>query len=237
MWIKYWSQITQNVWLAFCKYILINRCDHTERLGSEYGGWSFYPSVIGIDSIVYSIGIGEDITFDLALIDKYKCHVYAFDPTPRSHTWLRKQNLPEQFAWFDYGIADYDGQASFFSPENREFISHTIMHRRSLKTKPSIVEVKKISSVLKILNSTKIDLLKMDIEGAEHDVINNIIKEDIKPRQILVEFHHFLPEISLWKTIRSTILLCMNSYSLFYVSPGGHEYSFLYKGKSTDKNF
>jgi hypothetical protein len=75
----------------------------------------------------------------------------------------------------------------------------------------------------------------MDIEGAEYAVINNLVQEDIRPGQILVEFHHFLQGVSIWKTIRSTILLCLNNYLLFHVSPSGNEYSFLYKGKSNDE--
>jgi len=34
-------------------------------------------------AVVYSLGIGEDISFDLALIEKYGARVHAFDPTPK----------------------------------------------------------------------------------------------------------------------------------------------------------
>ncbi|WMW22216.1 hypothetical protein RE476_12730 [Methanolobus mangrovi] len=42
---------------------------HIERLGSEYGGWAFCPENVGEQSVVYSFGIGEDISWDEALID------------------------------------------------------------------------------------------------------------------------------------------------------------------------
>ena len=53
-------------------------------LGSEYGGYCMCPENIDRDCVVYSFGIGEDISFDLALIQRFGLSVYAFDPTPRS---------------------------------------------------------------------------------------------------------------------------------------------------------
>ena len=39
------------------------------------------------------------------------------------------------------------------------------------------------------LNHNKIDLLKMDIEGAEYEVINDILEKNIDIDIILVELH------------------------------------------------
>ena len=33
--------------------------------------------------MVYSVGLGQDISWDKALIEKYRCEVYGFDPTPK----------------------------------------------------------------------------------------------------------------------------------------------------------
>ena len=42
------------------------------KLGTNYGGWDL-PDDVRLDSqsIVYSGGVGEDISFDLLLQDKY----------------------------------------------------------------------------------------------------------------------------------------------------------------------
>ena len=50
-----------------------------EKLGTEYGGW-YIPvnAVLDENSIVYSGGVGEDMSFDILLQDKYGCHI---DPT------------------------------------------------------------------------------------------------------------------------------------------------------------
>ena len=45
----------------------------------EYGGWLVCNRNISKDSIVYSFGVGEDVSFDLSLIRKYHLQVFAFE--------------------------------------------------------------------------------------------------------------------------------------------------------------
>lgn len=56
-----------------------------EKLGTVYGGW-FIPNHINLNenSIIYSAGVGEDISFDLLLSDKYNCNIYLIDPTQKA---------------------------------------------------------------------------------------------------------------------------------------------------------
>jgi hypothetical protein len=56
----------------------------TKWNGNTYGGFYVHPDALSKNSIVYSFGIGEDISFDKAIIENHKCHVFAFDPTPKS---------------------------------------------------------------------------------------------------------------------------------------------------------
>lgn len=50
-----------------------------EKLGSKYGGWIVPVDILDKNSICYCVGVGEDITFDLELIKRFDCQVYAFD--------------------------------------------------------------------------------------------------------------------------------------------------------------
>ena len=56
-----------------------------ETLGTNYGGWSI-PINCKLDenSIIYSGGVGEDISFDLKINDKYECNIILIDPTNRA---------------------------------------------------------------------------------------------------------------------------------------------------------
>lgn len=235
LWIKYFHRKLKDklktnidsIWLRFLDFSAKRIEIPRKRFGSAYGGWTVCPLNLNKDAIIYSLGIGEDITFDLAIIEKFRCQVFAFDPTPRSIEWLKLQNLPPQFSWHKIGVACYDGKAKFFPPENPAHISHTLLNRPQTTDKAIAVEVNRLPTLLKRFGHTHIDILKMDIEGAEYEVIGDLLSTGIKPTQILVEFHHFFDNISVFKTIHTTLRLYLSGYRIFALSKSGHEYSFI----------
>ena len=53
-------------------------------IGTEYGGWTIPANYLTESSICYLAGAGEDISFDVGIVEKYGCQVLLFDPTPRA---------------------------------------------------------------------------------------------------------------------------------------------------------
>lgn len=196
-------------------------------LGSEYGGWSISPRGLGRDSVVYSAGIGTDISFDLALIEAYGVAVHAFDPTPGSIAWLEAQSLPGCFRWKQVGIAAYDGQATFFPPENPEFISHTMLPRTTAGDPAIQVEVRRVSTLMRELGHERVDVLKMDIEGAEYEVIDDILATGPAVPQLLIEFHHRFSGVGIERTRQAVTALNAAGYRIFFASDTGEEYGFI----------
>jgi len=196
-------------------------------LGSEYGAWSVCPRNLGADAIVYAAGIGTDISFDLALIERYGVTVRAFDPTPASIAWLETQQLPDRFTWRQVGLAAYDGQATFFPPDNPAWVSHSMLQRGSAAAATIDVEVRRVSTLMRELGHGRIDVLKMDIEGAEYDVIDDILASGVNVGQLLVEFHHRFSGVGVERTRRAVARLNQSGYRIFAVSESGEEYSFI----------
>jgi FkbM family methyltransferase len=197
------------------------------HLGSTYGGYKLCLDGVGASSVVYSVGIGEDISFDLALIERAGCVVYGFDPTPRSIAWVAAQRLPTGFVMHPWGLADYDGVASFLPPLNSSHVSHTLLQGAD-DSRPRIeLPVRQLATIMQELGHTRIDVLKMDIEGAEYSVIDALVVSEIRPRQILLEFHHQLPGIELARSERALDQLNGVGYRIFDVQATGRELSLI----------
>jgi hypothetical protein len=75
-----------------------------ERFGTDYGGWDVVVANLNIHSIIYSFGVGEDASFDTAMIEKFDLTIHAFDPTPKSIEWVKRQGFSDRFVMHEYGI-------------------------------------------------------------------------------------------------------------------------------------
>lgn len=208
----------------------------TEHHGTEYGGWTIASEFINPKSIIYSFGIGEDISFDLSVINIYGVNIFAFDPTPKSLNWLKQQNLPHNFRYYDYGLADFDGYVKFYPPENPDHVSHTLLYRSATSGSYIEVPVKSLKTIMAELGHTKIDILKMDIEGAEYAVIDHIIANNIQISQLLVEFHDRFEGVESNKSKLYIKKLHDFGYQTFSISESGFEYSFL-KNEVIDNSY
>ena len=201
----------------------------THRFGSEFGGWNLPVNTPPSDAVIYSAGVGFDLSFDLELIKKRSVQIHTFDPTPKSIEWLKKQPLPKTLQHHAWGIADYNGSAKFHLPKNPDHVSHSMVDSQTTTDESVEVEVKTISSIMKQLKHNRIDLLKMDIEGAEYTVLKELLKSSIRPKLLLVEFHHRFKSIGAKKTRTAVKELRSTGYQLYYVSKTGEELCFIYK--------
>lgn len=206
----------------FCEQIKLSE----KHFGSMNGGWTIALDNINKKSVVYSFGIGTDISFDLDLIKEYSLIVYAFDPTPRSLKWLKEQKTPKNLKIYSWGIADYNGKEEFVLPSQENFVSFR-KSEHDISDNKIKLPVYQLSTIMKKLGHKKIDILKMDIEGFEYEVIEDILKSKLDIKQILVEFHHRFPGFNKKDTENAIEKLDNSGYKIFHISDIGLEYSFI----------
>jgi len=94
-----------------------------KRLGTSYGGWTCNADEIQKSSIVYSFGVGMDISFDLELIALRNCKIHAFDPSADSADWIQTQSVDKRFCFYAYGLGGVDGELAFRKPNIRGYYS------------------------------------------------------------------------------------------------------------------
>ncbi|MFT5112239.1 MAG: FkbM family methyltransferase [Parasphingorhabdus sp.] len=211
----------------------INEARSVEQLtvGSGGGAWVVSPKSLGEDSIVYSFGAGTDISFDLEMQAKFNCHVHIFDPTPRSVQWIGQQSLPERIWFHPCGIGNQDGSIVFFPPKRKTSSHFSPVPRYRNSTDRAGVEapVKRLGSFLTELDHDRIDVLKIDIEGGEYDILEDVLSTNVEIDQLLLEFHHAYSTIPLRRTIEAVKRIQLAGFELFHLSQRTYEMSFIHR--------
>lgn len=196
--------------------------------GGESTGFAVYNQNLK-NPLVYSFGVGKDVSFDVALINNYNAKVYAFDPTPKTIEWIKEQNLGENFIFNPVGLSSQDGIEQFYLPENPENISASVIKQDSLSKNTVDVPMKRLSSLLKENNHELIDLLKIDIEGSEFKVVPDILQSKIPIKQFCLEIHNRFFQDGDQKVKDLLKMLKDNNFVLVYVSDYFQELTFLNK--------
>jgi hypothetical protein len=85
--------------------------------------------------------------------------------------------------------------------------------------------VKRLGTVMKELGHERLDVLKLDIEGAEYAVLDDLLAIGVLPQQLLVEFHHGTGGVALETTEASLDRLLAAGYRVFDARETGREFS------------
>jgi FkbM family methyltransferase len=205
-----WENKMKNIVNDFYNY---NYENYLTKLGTEYGGW-ILPNYLGLDenSIIYSAGVGEDMSFDLLLWNKLKSKIVLIDPTIRAiqyfqeiqhyfndnqnykekfkNTYLNDLNFKpnfEDFCYIDKALWNKNEKLKFFKQSNPLYVSQSLIENMYTNDYYE-VETITLIEIMKKFSHTKIDLLKMDIEGAEINVLENMLNNNIFPKFLLIEF-------------------------------------------------
>lgn len=195
-------------------------------VGSAYGGWTIATDPLHrvTRPIVLSFGLGDDISFDQEMIKSYRARAFGFDPTPASLRWIAQRGTPAGMEVHAIGIAAFDGEQAFSLP------AHETRGNFSSKGNGGttvICQVRRYRTIAEKLELPRVDILKLDVEGSEYDVIPDLLASPLLPLQLLIEFHHRLHNIHVQQTHQSVERIRKAGYSLFAVSPGGQELSFI----------
>jgi len=187
-----------------------------EKLGTNYGGW-YIPLNINLNkhSVVYSGGVGEDMSFDLLLNDRHNCKIILIDPTARAlnhynevkHFYNDKSNFNfegdiqkdyneyikilnpnfDNFKYINEGLWNKKDTLKFYKQSNEKYVSQSLIENMYGENY-DLIQVNSIKNIMEQCNHKQIDLLKLDIEGAEIEVMNQMLDDKIYPKYVLIEF-------------------------------------------------
>ncbi len=206
------------------------KCVH---FGNEYGGFDVCTDILPLPNsekpiIVYSFGIGEDLSFSEDIMKKYNAEIWAYDPTPKSieyvsHHFLSKNH---QFHFDNVGLSYKCSTEKFHLPVNEKYVSGLIINHTGVKENGINVNMRSLDFLINTNNHDHIDILKLDIEGSEFSVIENF-PVNLKINQICVEIHDRFFENSD-RTLKEFLNNMKKlGYILISVSKSGEELTFI----------
>lgn len=181
------------------------------KIGTRYGGWFIPSGLLSPGSLCYGVGAGEDISFEIELIKQYGCEVHCFDPTPRAqrhveqlcrntgngrltsvndavdtHYNIDPKHL-DRFYFHVLGLWSEDRTMRFYAPENPAHVSHSIVNLQGTNNYFE-ADCRTLRTVMQTLGHTDLSLLKLDVEGAEYEILTSVLDNQVRPTVLCVEF-------------------------------------------------
>ena len=161
------------------------------------------------DSVIIDVGCAEDADFSQTIINEYKLRCFAVDPTRKHLKALRKleEKYGELFQYNQLAVGSRNEVIKFHESKVNQSGSLLNSHINVQKDNVEEYEVEcvTLSGLFDRLGvSSGVSLLKLDIEGAEYELIESVEGEVLlKVDQIFIEFHHHaIPEYDIADTKR-----------------------------------
>ncbi|HEY4896824.1 MAG TPA: FkbM family methyltransferase [Solirubrobacteraceae bacterium] len=159
-------------------------------MGSTPGGWMIPSGLLGQSWLCYCAGIGGDISFDLELISRHDATVRAFDPVADYvEDAMRKAGGEPRFSAYQAAIAVDDGPLRMQVTHHEHSSS---VSGAGLYDSKTYVELpgRSLPSLMAELGDTHVDLLKLDMEGAEYEVVPTLDLRGLGVKIFSTQMHH-----------------------------------------------
>ncbi len=197
-----------------------------------WGDWAYDPQRLTAGDVVYALGVGVDLGMERELIHAHTVEVHAFDPSPECLRWIAGQQLPAALHFHPIGVAGTDGTLRL-QARATEHGDTPVMYSvaGSGRTGPVVhAECLALTTLVGRLGHARIALLKVDVEGAEYDILAGMLAAGMHPAQLLVEFHHRFPGLGRARTESAVAALRAAGYRLAFIADTGREFTFLHEG-------
>lgn len=183
--------------------IPLSRRVPTVLLGSA-DQWAVPAGSLSADSFIVSAGVGHSITFEQDIIARFGARIVLLDPSPTGVTTIERLADRRNIEFLPLGLAAVSGELQFGLPDRAEEGSF----RKGSAEDGVSFGCTSLSDIMRKHGRTRIDLLKIDVEGFEYEIIQSIFDDRLSVEQICVEIHHNR-EISIDQTIADAARLIL----------------------------
>jgi FkbM family methyltransferase len=141
-------------------------------------------------STVFDLG-GYEGQWSSDIYARYNCKVHVFEPVAAYASMIQQRFAKNKsIAVYAFGLADTDAESTIIIDK---FASRITSDSGSGDTEK--IRLKEFRSFLAEKQLTQIDLIKINIEGAEYPLLNYLIDTGCIKQidHLLIQFHNFIP--------------------------------------------
>lgn len=154
----------------------------------------YWPRIKSGDIIV-DAGCSYEADFSLLMIDRHGAKSFAVDPTRKHRPSLEalEAKYCNRFIHLPIAIGPSNDELLFHESENHESGSLIDNHTNVISDKVVSYSVRSVTlpKLVEEIETDKIAILKLDIEGAEYPLLLDVKESDLAAfDQIFIEFHH-----------------------------------------------
>lgn len=171
---------------------MVGACRGVKYIPPNY---AFRPHFCAGD-VAIDVGVGDNPDLSIHLIDNYGLDCFVVDPTHRHATALSQlsDTIPG-LHYLQYALGAGSGEVQFH--ESTVNVSGSVLtSHRNVVDDPVVtysVTMVTLGELLGVVGRQDIAIMKIDVEGAEYELIDSMDLSLLRNiRQLIIEFHHDL---------------------------------------------
>lgn len=182
---RLWRRLSREVSRRWLRRRLAASPVRLELLGQGHAAW-WAPATWDGPQIAYCCGVGMDATYDFALAARAGYEVHSFDPTPGSIAFMERENQG-RVHFHPWGVMGEDRVVRFHAPMDPR---HANWFAENLHGTDAYFEAEcfRIGTIMRKLGHTRLDILKLDVEGSWHSTMLGALADGVRPRLVCIEF-------------------------------------------------
>lgn len=220
---KHWQRLKRSLGRRYREWKLPRAYG---RLGTRYGGWWIDRRAVRKNPLLVDCGLGVDISFPTAFLTRFGGEVIGIDPNPVSVSYCEAHKPPGMSVWVRAFWHEAGHKLTFHLPrppeqlpKGADGVSGSLLRSHNYTGEDTVeVLTTSLEEVLGATGRDECDILKMDIEGAEYEVLSDLCRSGAirKARQVLIEFHHHCTSHPIEDTLNAVAAIQAGGFTLVH---------------------
>lgn len=200
----------------YCRFFYRKQVRHHIFWKISKGDKKLYKNLpLNCESIFFDVGAHIGMVSE-KINHLYGCKIYSFEPDYKNYNYLvQKFKSINNIAIYNFALSNFDGLGNMIT--NHGSASFKLVPSKIINNES--VQVKNISKFLIENKINKIDVLKLNVEGSEFEILENLLDNKYieNVNTLLVQFHEnydnaHLRRLEIIERLKKTHTLIFNYY-------------------------